>query len=413
MINDKLLQIKNILLSDTINPLSVNTSNDIIEEKTAYHGSPHDFNKFSLEYINTGEGNQAYGWGLYFAESKNVADNYKSKLSNSEIMIDNNKYINYYDNEWKDSQGNVITYKNNLIIHIILKFISLTGDIEKAINHINGLYQYSLTQNLILDHEKKWAKGYKEALKILKQGRVKSLNSGKIYEVDIPEFDNLLDWDKILKEQPNIVKKAILKISKKYNIELISNNPNRFIINNVVYIKNDDWVNTNTKKFVDGPLNSSLERLRETDGSVEKAINIVNNLIKEYKSGKFNINMERELKLLFGPDYKIDYNDQKDDNEIQESIKFQEEVLKILEIYKKNIPLYNTIDDLNITDMEGMDFYIKLKNKVSSAKETSLILNKYGIPGLQYFDGESRNIQYGTHNYVIWNDELINIIKKS
>jgi len=35
----------------------------------AYHGSPHDFDKFSMQKIGTGEGAQAYGHGLYFAEN--------------------------------------------------------------------------------------------------------------------------------------------------------------------------------------------------------------------------------------------------------------------------------------------------------------------------------------------------------
>jgi hypothetical protein len=48
---------------------------------TAYHGSPHDFDKFSLDKIGTGEGAQAYGHGLYFADSEGVAKSYKEKLS--------------------------------------------------------------------------------------------------------------------------------------------------------------------------------------------------------------------------------------------------------------------------------------------------------------------------------------------
>src|SRR5258706_8248564 len=32
---------------------------------TAYHGSPHDFDRFDLSRIGTGEGAQAYGHGLY------------------------------------------------------------------------------------------------------------------------------------------------------------------------------------------------------------------------------------------------------------------------------------------------------------------------------------------------------------
>jgi hypothetical protein len=47
----------------------------------AYHGTPHKVDKFSLDKIGTGEGAQAYGWGLYFAESKDVAENYRDTLS--------------------------------------------------------------------------------------------------------------------------------------------------------------------------------------------------------------------------------------------------------------------------------------------------------------------------------------------
>lgn len=50
----------------------------------AYHGSPHDFDRFSLSKIGTGEGAQAYGHGLYFAESPGVAKYYKENLSPAE-----------------------------------------------------------------------------------------------------------------------------------------------------------------------------------------------------------------------------------------------------------------------------------------------------------------------------------------
>ena len=43
---------------------------------TAYHGSPHRFDKFDMSKIGTGEGAQAYGRGLYFAESPEVAGSY-------------------------------------------------------------------------------------------------------------------------------------------------------------------------------------------------------------------------------------------------------------------------------------------------------------------------------------------------
>ena len=39
----------------------------------AYHSSPHDFDKFDLAKIGTGEGAQVYGHGLYFAENPAVS----------------------------------------------------------------------------------------------------------------------------------------------------------------------------------------------------------------------------------------------------------------------------------------------------------------------------------------------------
>ncbi len=46
----------------------------------AFHGSPHAFDKFSMEKIGTGEGAQAYGHGLYFAENEGVARSYRDAL---------------------------------------------------------------------------------------------------------------------------------------------------------------------------------------------------------------------------------------------------------------------------------------------------------------------------------------------
>jgi hypothetical protein len=47
---------------------------------TAYHGSPHSFDRFSMDAIGTGEGAQAYGHGLYFAENEGVARGYRDAL---------------------------------------------------------------------------------------------------------------------------------------------------------------------------------------------------------------------------------------------------------------------------------------------------------------------------------------------
>ena len=45
----------------------------------AYHGS-RDFDQFSMEHVGTGEGAQAFGWGLYFTDLKSVAKHYANKI---------------------------------------------------------------------------------------------------------------------------------------------------------------------------------------------------------------------------------------------------------------------------------------------------------------------------------------------
>lgn len=61
----------------------------------AYHGTPHKFDKFDARKIGSGEGAQAYGFGLYFAETRGVADEYRVRLSyDPEQMKVGGKQIN-------------------------------------------------------------------------------------------------------------------------------------------------------------------------------------------------------------------------------------------------------------------------------------------------------------------------------
>lgn len=47
----------------------------------AYHGSPYDFDKFDASKIGTGEGNQSFGHGLYFAGAEPTAKYYRDVLA--------------------------------------------------------------------------------------------------------------------------------------------------------------------------------------------------------------------------------------------------------------------------------------------------------------------------------------------
>lgn len=72
-------------LPQTVQQMANDPSNYIpgggLVAQTAWHGSPHKFSKFDLGKIGTGEGAQAYGHGLYLAESPKVAQGYQEALA--------------------------------------------------------------------------------------------------------------------------------------------------------------------------------------------------------------------------------------------------------------------------------------------------------------------------------------------
>ncbi len=55
---------------------------DVLElYQRAWHGTPHIFDQFTLDHIGSGEGVQAHGWGLYFALTRAVAEKYRERLT--------------------------------------------------------------------------------------------------------------------------------------------------------------------------------------------------------------------------------------------------------------------------------------------------------------------------------------------
>jgi hypothetical protein len=145
----------------------------------AYHGSPHSFDKFDMSKIGTGEGAQAYGHGLYAAESEDVSGfggTYWNQFA--QRFIDK-----------KDPEG---------IATFALK--TAKGDRQGAISYLEGLINKSEPNSPV-------GKVGKDALTMLKNDE----HVGPwTYEVNIDADPNaFLDWDKPLSEQPEAVRKAI------------------------------------------------------------------------------------------------------------------------------------------------------------------------------------------------------------
>lgn len=63
------------------NAVVVKPDGDVTMSVRALHASPHSFRKFDTAFMGKGEGAQAYGWGLYFAENPKVNRSYLNQFA--------------------------------------------------------------------------------------------------------------------------------------------------------------------------------------------------------------------------------------------------------------------------------------------------------------------------------------------
>jgi hypothetical protein len=150
----------------------------------AYHGSPHDFDAFSMDRIGTGEGAQAYGHGLYFAENEGVARAYVEALA--------------------DAKVNGRPFDINNPLHKAASLVGEFGSREAAIAE---------TKRRIAHDPGDF---YGDVLHHLENGKPLpeiTASGGGMYKVRITaNKEHFLDWDKPLSEQSEYVKEALGKV---------------------------------------------------------------------------------------------------------------------------------------------------------------------------------------------------------
>ena len=175
--------------------------------QSAWHGSPYDFDQFLLHKIGTGEGAQAYGYGLYFAGDKEVAEYYKGKLSEPKIEFTNKVPVTPEElsvAETINKEVGVMQYEARCEeARKVWKRIIFSG--ESFRNYLGSPNYPNLTEADVV-------KGENTAKAARELGEPKVSDTGKLYEVNIPDSDKMLDWDKPLSKQPEPVQKAIEKI---------------------------------------------------------------------------------------------------------------------------------------------------------------------------------------------------------
>lgn len=184
---------------------------ELLQKIRAFHGSPFLFDEFKTENIGTGEGAQAYGYGLYFAGRRDVAEFYRKALTGR-------------------SSGNDLSSKSDAIllngsqlnakypIEVDAAFIEMAEkkDVFGAFIHADGRaarwaelasddsYQFR-------DYAKEKAKAWRGVTSALEEkgATLSSKATGALYEVEIPEEGEYLLWDKTFDEQPEKVKDAL------------------------------------------------------------------------------------------------------------------------------------------------------------------------------------------------------------
>lgn len=184
-----------------------------VYHQKAYHGSPYTFDHFDLGAIGTGEGNQAHGWGLYFAQDKKIAENYKDILgaNSGEVITGKTKYKINEDGDWYDENtGNIIDDINPL--SMALTEVLETGNSNKAIEHLQEFIKSKegKTAQTVISQVKR----AKEAIKLLKKNEFAGHEQKTAFEVEIPEDNELIDEFKNINEQPRKVQAAIRKAWK-------------------------------------------------------------------------------------------------------------------------------------------------------------------------------------------------------
>lgn len=170
--------------------LNKDEKSDRLFYQSAFAGSRVDYDTPSLEAIGTGEGNQAHGWGLYYALNKDVAESYR-KTFVGESTDTNLGLANYY------------LRKNEFDVGLAID--ALQEDVyngKRDAETAKEIFEY-------------WENTSQSELE------QNARRKGQVHEVDLPENPYLLDEDTAVWQQSDIVKDGISNLVDKLSDEQV------------------------------------------------------------------------------------------------------------------------------------------------------------------------------------------------
>ena len=168
----------------------------VMREIDVYHGSPHVFDEFDASKIGTGEGAQAYGHGIYFAEKPDVARSYQFKRLTGDIKFDDGTQIN------------VLKLPKNSPEKLAAQLWLTNPNLEEATQFVK-----SVDQKKWAGTNPEWAVPKERVLEELKKLDQKGakLGGGAFYQADLPDemVDRMLDYDLPIDQQNPYVLAAL------------------------------------------------------------------------------------------------------------------------------------------------------------------------------------------------------------
>jgi hypothetical protein len=174
-------------------------SQGLMPSITAYHGTPYNIQgKFDINKVGTGEGAQAYGHGMYYAENPSVASGYAKTLGQRKAGY--------------EIDGVRITPKRGSIEDMAV-------NLATGASGVNAKNPFEYAKNRALELVKQNPQMQEVAKKIeeLQSLGANLKTSGNLYKVDIPDqyVPNMLDWDKPLNQQTKEVQEGLAKLGIK------------------------------------------------------------------------------------------------------------------------------------------------------------------------------------------------------
>lgn len=203
----------------------------------AFHGSGADFDEFKLEKIGTGEGAQAFGYGLYFTDKEDIAKFYRDSVGAGNEVTYKGKVIQDLDQDFAD-ENNIAHMAGQQETPEDMQRV-VADEVRRTRNNLAGIEQsikdfqenpdvyplkfHGMEINMeTAENQREFLQRRLDAALEVQDniGQIETKPAGTMYQVGLHvNPDELIDYDKTFDEQSAFVQEAILKVLDEVNLD--------------------------------------------------------------------------------------------------------------------------------------------------------------------------------------------------